>query len=205
MSPSRLRPAANHPALTIAADAGEILSEIVEHTAAQERTAAGATGRPVRPNGQNLTLERSTPATAREARPDDAGSFPSTNILDHRSWSARGPRTGGAHTTRDSDGRERAFPTDTGTARKRPVPAVFGDGGGAAAAGHALRVTRPIVDDGAYGILREFGVSAPPDGPAGPASDMINSLAADGLRAVAPSTVFRMFAPTHQEVQWRTT
>jgi hypothetical protein len=65
--------------------------------------------------------------------------------------------------------------------------------------------TGPIVDDGAYGLLREFGVSAPFGRSFGPTSDMINSLAEDGPRAVAPPAVFRMSAPTHQEVQWRTT
>ncbi|MFC0435888.1 hypothetical protein [Kutzneria buriramensis] len=108
-------------------------------------------------------------------------------------------------TTRGSSGLDRTFPADTGIARNRPALAVSGHSEPATAARLALRVTGPIVDDGAYGIHREFGVSATLGSPAGPASDMINSLAVDGPVVVAPPAVFRMFAPTHQEVQWRTT
>jgi acetolactate synthase-1/2/3 large subunit len=141
------------------------------------------------------------------------------------------------HTAQGSGGLGWAFPAAVGAAAalrgNRPVLAVSGDGGAmyglaelATAVQHKLRVTWLIVDDGGYGILREymdtpygteltrpdfvalarsFGVPATLSSPARLTSDMINSLAVDGPSVVVLPAVLKMFAPTHQEVQWRTT
>jgi acetolactate synthase-1/2/3 large subunit len=211
------RLAANYPALGIHADAGEFLSEVVKHITVAERPApdtAGVLARVrARLDGQSLALERDTLAAIREALPDDAPSF----------W--------------DMTGLGWAFPAAGGAAAalrgNRPVLAVSGDGGAmyglaelATAVQHKLRVTWLIVDDGGYGILRDymdtpygteltrpdfvalarsFGVPATLSSPARLTSDMINSLAVDGPSVVVLPAVFKMFAPTHQEVQWRTT
>jgi acetolactate synthase-1/2/3 large subunit len=235
------RLAANYPALGIHADAGEFLSEVVKHIAARDRPApdtAGLLARvEARLDGQSLALERDTLAAIREALPDDAPSFWDMTILGYWAWSAWDPRRGGMHTAQGSGGLGWAFPAAVGAAAalrgNRPVLAVSGDGGAmyglaelATAAQHKLRVTWLIVDDGGYGILREymdtpygteltrpdfvalarsFGVPATLSSPARLTSDMINSLAVGGPSVVVLPAVFKMFAPTHQEVQWRTT
>jgi acetolactate synthase-1/2/3 large subunit len=235
------RLAANYPALGIHADAGEFLSEVVKHITVAERPApdtAGVLARVrARLDGQSLALERDTLAAIREALPDDAPSFWDMTILGYWAWSAWDPRAGGMHTAQGSGGLGWAFPAAVGAAAalrgNRPVLAVSGDGGAmyglaelATAVQHKLRVTWLIVDDGGYGILREymdtpygteltrpdfvalarsFGVPATLSSPARLTSDMINSLAVDGPSVVVLPAVLKMFAPTHQEVQWRTT
>ncbi len=235
------RLAANYPALGIHADAGEFLSEVVKHITVADRPAPDTAGLLARVrarlDGQSLTLERDTLAAIREALPDDAPSFWDMTILGYWAWSAWDPRRGGMHTAQGSGGLGWAFPAAVGAAAaqrgNRPVLAVSGDGGAmyglaelATAAQHKLRVTWLIVDDGGYGILREymdtpygteltrpdfvalarsFGVPATLSSPARLTSDMINSLAVDGPSVVVLPAVLKMFAPTHQEVQWRTT
>lgn len=235
------RLAANHPALGIHADAGEFLSEVVTLVGSRERPApdtAGLLARiEARLDAQDLALERDTLAVLREVLPDDAPSFWDMTILGYWAWSAWDPRRGGMHTAQGSGGLGWAFPAAVGAAAalsgNRPVLAVSGDGGAmyglaelATAAQHALRVTWLIVDDGGYGILREymhtpygteltrpdfvalarsFGVPATLSSPARLASDMINSLAVHGPSVVVLPARMQMFAPTHQEVQWRTT
>jgi len=235
------RLAANYPALGIHADAGEFLSEVVKHVGSRERAAPDTAGLLTRVeqwlNGQDLTLERSILGTLREALPGDAPSFWDMTILGYWAWSAWDPRSGGMHTAQGSGGLGWAFPAAVGAAAalrgNRPVLAVSGDGGAmyglaelATAAQHALRVTWLIVDDGGYGILREymdtpygteltrpdfvalarsFGVPATLSTPARLASDMINSLAVDGPSVVVLPARLKMFAPTHLEVPWPTT
>jgi acetolactate synthase-1/2/3 large subunit len=235
------RLATNYPALGIHADAGEFLSEVVKHVGLRERSTpdtAGLLARvEARLDGQSLALERDTLAVLREALPDDAPSFWDMTILGYWAWSAWDPRAGGMHSAQGSGGLGWAFPAAVGAAAalsgNRPVLAVSGDGGAmyglaelATARQHALRVTWLIVDDGGYGILREymdtpygteltrpdfvalarsFGVPATLSSPARLASDMINSLAVDGPSVVVLPVRLQMFAPTHQEVQWRTT
>jgi len=235
------RLAANYPALGIHADAGEFLSEVVKHVGSRERAAPDTAGLLARVerrlNGQDLMLERSILGTLREALPADAPSFWDMTILGYWAWSAWDPRSGGMHTAQGSGGLGWAFPAAVGAAAarpgNRPVLAVSGDGGAmyglaelATAAQHALRVTWLIVDDGGYGILREymdtpygteltrpdfvalarsFGVPATLSTPARLASDMINSLAVDGPSVVVLPARLKMFAPTHLEVPWPTT
>ncbi|WP_211771654.1 thiamine pyrophosphate-binding protein [Kutzneria sp. CA-103260] len=235
------RLAANYPALGIHADAGEFLSEVVKHVGSRARVSPDTAGLLTRVeerlNGQDLALERSILGTLREALPADVPSFWDMTILGYWAWSAWDPRSGGMHTAQGSGGLGWAFPAAVGAAAalrgNRPVLAVSGDGGAmyglaelATAAQHALRVTWLIVDDGGYGILREymdtpygtelthpdfvalarsFGVPATLSTPARLASDMINSLAVDGPSVVVLPARLTMFAPTHQEVQWPTT
>ena len=112
-----------------------------------------------------------------------------------------------------------------------PVLAVSGDGGAmygiselATAAQHNSRVVWLIVDDGGYGILREymtdtfgqatateltrpdfvalaeaFGVPATRSTPESLREDLAKAFAGDGPHVVVLPAVLRMFAPTHLE------
>ena len=232
---------ANYPVLGVHADAGEFLSALFKAVGERERPAqdvAGLLARvQARLDGQDLALERGLLSSLRSAVPDDTPTFWDMTILGYWAWSAWDPRSGGMHSAQGSGGLGWAFPAAVGAAaaggRDRPVVAVSGDGGAmyglaelATARQYHLRVTWLIVDDGGYGILREymatpygteltrpdfvalarsFGVSATRTDPERLSSDMINSVAGEGPSVLVLSAQPRMFAPTHQEVSWRTT
>ncbi|WP_338676908.1 thiamine pyrophosphate-binding protein [Streptomyces sp. SCSIO 30461] len=184
-------------------------------------------------SGQNLALEQEVLAAVRDALPDDAPSFWDMTILSYWAWSAFDPRRPNTmHSAQGSGGLGYAFPAALGAAVAdpgAPVLAVSGDGGAmysiaelATAKQYDLPVTWLIVDDGGYGILREymtesfgettgteltrpdfvalaesFGVPAVRTTPEALREDLAKSLEHSGPSVVVLPALLRMFAPTH--------
>ncbi|WP_031076120.1 thiamine pyrophosphate-binding protein [Streptomyces sp. NRRL S-118] len=229
----------NHPALGIHADARLALMALLETVPAREDPAAAERVRAVlakvraRLAAQDLALEQEVLAAVRGALPDDAPSFWDMTILAYWAWSAfdtRRPNT--MHSAQGAGGLGYAFPAALGAAvadPTGPVLAVSGDGGAmyslaelATAKQYGLDVTWLIVDDGGYGILREymtdafgtatgteldrpdfvalagsFGVPAVRTTPQALRADLAASLATRGPSVVVLPARLRMFAPTH--------
>ncbi|MEU0253558.1 thiamine pyrophosphate-binding protein [Streptomyces sp. NPDC006184] len=229
----------NHPALGIHADARLALQALLETV--RERTDASAPDRvrdllarvADRIASQELTLEQDVLAAVRAALPADSPSFWDMTILAYWAWSAfdaQGPNT--MHSAQGAGGLGYGFPAALGAATAdptRPVLAVSGDGGAlysiaelATARQYDLPVTWLIVDDGGYGILREymtdtfgratateltrpdyvalaesFGVPGIRTTPETLAQDLTKALATPGPSVVVLPAVLRMFAPTH--------
>ncbi|ONI74889.1 acetolactate synthase [Actinosynnema sp. ALI-1.44] len=225
---------ANHSALGIHADARlalRALVALVEQRAAVVPDLLSKVRQ--RLDSQDLTLERDVLAAVRDALPDTAPSFWDMTILAYWAWSAWDHRHGSVHTAQGSGGLGYAFPAALGAASTvdGPVLAVSGDGGAmyglselATAKQYGLNVTWLIVDDGGYGILREymtdafgeangteltrpdfvalaesFGVPAVRSAPERLRADLAKALAADGPAVVVLPALLRMFAPTHLE------
>ncbi|MGW2646636.1 thiamine pyrophosphate-binding protein [Streptomyces sp. NPDC001393] len=229
----------NHPALGIHADARLALQALLETV--EERTDDSA---PERVRGllsrvgeriasQELTLEHEVLGAVRRALPADSPSFWDMTILAYWAWSAFDPRgTNTMHSAQGAGGLGYGFPAALGAAAAdpaRPVLAVSGDGGAlysiaelATAKQYDLPVTWLIVDDGGYGILREymtdafgqatateltrpdyvalaqsFGVPGVRTTPETLEEDLRKALSAPGPSVVVLPAVLRMFAPTH--------
>jgi acetolactate synthase-1/2/3 large subunit len=154
-------------------------------------------------------------------------------ILAYWAWSAfdaKGPNR--MHSAQGAGGLGYGFPAALGAAAAdptRPVLAVSGDGGAlysiaelATARQYGLDVTWLIVDDGGYGILREymndafgeatateltrpdyvalaesFGVPGVRTTPETLEADLAKALSEPGPSVVVLPAVLRMFAPTH--------
>ncbi|MFI0150782.1 thiamine pyrophosphate-binding protein [Streptomyces lydicus] len=241
----------NHAALGLHADARLALSALVEEVARYEDGTAGdGTGAAPgsspetavsgllarvrdRLAGQDLDLEQRVLASVRDALPDDAVSCWDMTILAYWAWSAFDPRRSNAlHSAQGAGGLGYGFPAALGVAvadPERPVLAVSGDGGAmysiaelATARQYDLPVTWLIVDDGGYGILREymtdafgratatelarpdfvalaesFGVPAVRTSPDRLRADLAAAFAAPGPSVVVLPARLRMFAPTH--------
>jgi acetolactate synthase-1/2/3 large subunit len=229
----------NHPALGIHADARLALSALLETVPEREDPSAAALVRDVlsavraRIDAQELTLEQQILASVRAALPDDSPSFWDMTILAYWAWSAFDARRPGTmHSAQGAGGLGYGFPAALGAAvadPTRPVLAVSGDGGAmysiaelATARQYDLPVTWLIVDDGGYGILREymtdafgeatatemarpdfvalaesFGVPAVRTSPESLAEDLTKALAGPGPSVVVLPALLRMFAPTH--------
>ncbi|MEU7417924.1 thiamine pyrophosphate-binding protein [Streptomyces antibioticus] len=229
----------NHPALGIHADARLALQALLETVEEREDELAPDRVRQVlaliaeRIASQELTLEQQVLASVRTALPADSPSFWDMTILAYWAWSAfdaKGPNH--MHSAQGAGGLGYAFPAALGAAvadPTRPVLAVSGDGGAlysiaelATARQHGLDVTWLIVDDGGYGILREymtdaygeatatdltrpdfvtlaesFGVPAALTSPETLETDLTKALATPGPSVVVLPAVLRMFAPTH--------
>lgn len=230
----------NHPALGIHADARLALADLAEAVPARtpdgaaEATAADLLKRiRVRLDAQGLDLEQNILAAVRRALPDGAPVFFDMTILGYWAWSAfdaRVPNT--MHSAQGAGGLGYGYPAALGAAAARPgspVLAVSGDGGAmysiaelATARQLGLDVTWLIVDDGGYGILREymngafgeatatelarpdfvalakaFGVPATLTSADDLARDLAAALVAPGPHVVVLPAVLRMFAPTH--------
>ncbi|MFF3458101.1 thiamine pyrophosphate-binding protein [Streptomyces sp. NPDC002730] len=229
----------NHAGLGIHADARLALSALLETVEEREDPAAAESVSTVltqvraRIAAQDLTLEQQVLASVREALPDTSPSFWDMTILAYWAWSAfdaRHPNT--MHSAQGAGGLGYGFPAALGAAaadRTRPVLAVSGDGGAmysiaelATARQYDLPVTWLIVDDGGYGILREymedafgeatatelsrpdfvalaesFGVPAVRTTPESLSEDLAKSFAEPGPSVVVLPAVLRMFAPTH--------
>ncbi|MFB6657624.1 thiamine pyrophosphate-binding protein [[Kitasatospora] papulosa] len=229
----------NHPALGIHSDAREALADLLEAVEPREDATAAERVRELlervhdRIAAQDLTLEQQVLASVREALPDTSPSFWDMTILAYWAWSAfdaRHPNT--MHSAQGAGGLGYGFPAAVGAAaadRTRPVLAVSGDGGAmysiaelATARQYDLPVTWLIVDDGGYGILREymtgafgeatatelsrpdfvalaesFGVPAVRTSPESLAADLAEALAAPGPSVVVLPALLRMFEPTH--------
>jgi acetolactate synthase-1/2/3 large subunit len=155
-------------------------------------------------------------------------------ILGYWAWSAWDARVSGTmQSAQGAGGLGYGFPAALGAAvavnGSRPVLAVSGDGGAMYGIGElatarqlGLDVTWLIVDDGGYGILREymtgafgsafgtelarpdfvalaeaFGVPARRATPESLHGDLVAALAEPGPSVVVLPTTLRMFAPTH--------
>ncbi len=230
---------ANHPALGVHADATAFLTALAgalpsrEPDGRAEAVAAGLLTRVRdRIDGQGLDLERRVLSDVRAALPDDAPAYFDMTILGYWAWSAWDARyPGGMHSAQGAGGLGYAYPAALGAAAAlgRPVLAVSGDGGAmysiaelATARQHDLPVTWLIVDDGGYGILREymtgafgeatatelerpdfvrlaesFGVPAVRTSPETLRADLARALDAPGPAVVVLPALLRMFAPTH--------
>ncbi|MFR9798314.1 thiamine pyrophosphate-binding protein [Streptomyces sp. MS06] len=229
----------NHPALGIHADARLALQALLETVADRSDATAPQRVRDLlgrvaeRIGAQDLALEQRLLASVRGALPDGCPSFWDMTILSYWAWSAFDPRGANTmHSAQGAGGLGYAFPAALGAAVAepgRPVLAVSGDGGAlysvaelATARQHDLDVTWLIVDDGGYGILREymtdtfgqatatdlmrpdfvalagsFGVPAVRTTPQALEDDLAGALAAPGPSVVVLPAVLRMFAPTH--------
>ncbi|MFF5479963.1 thiamine pyrophosphate-binding protein [Streptomyces sp. NPDC012935] len=229
----------NHPALGIHADARlalqALLETVTERTdpTASERVRAVLAKVADRIAAQELTLEQDVLASVRKALPADSPSFWDMTILAYWAWSAfdaKGPNH--MHTAQGAGGLGYGFPAALGAAAADPtlpVLAVSGDGGAlysiaelATARQYDLPVTWLIVDDGGYGILREymtdafgeatateltrpdyvalaesFGVPGVRTTPETLEADLTKALQTPGPSVVVLPAVLRMFAPTH--------
>ncbi|MBX9399315.1 thiamine pyrophosphate-binding protein, partial [Streptomyces sp. TRM72054] len=167
----------NHPALGIHADARLALQALLETVEDRQDTGAPERVREVlgriaaRIAGQELTLEQQVLASVRRALPSDSPSFWDMTILAYWAWSAFDPKAPNTmHSAQGAGGLGYGFPAALGAAAAdptRPVLAVSGDGGAlysiaelATARQYDLPVTWLIVDDGGYGILREYMTDA---------------------------------------------
>ncbi|MGC3002853.1 thiamine pyrophosphate-binding protein [Streptomyces sp. G35A] len=229
----------NHPGVGIHADARLALQALLETVApradetAPERVRAVLERVRARIAGQGLTLEQQVLTAVRGALPAGSPSFWDMTILAYWAWSAfdaEGPNL--LHSAQGAGGLGYGFPAALGAAvadPTRPVLAVSGDGGAlysiaelATARQYGLDVTWLIVDDGGYGILREymtdafgeptateltrpdyvalaesFGVPGVRTTPGALEADLARALSAPGPRVVVLPAVLRMFAPTH--------
>jgi acetolactate synthase-1/2/3 large subunit len=228
---------ANHPALAIHADAAQALTALTSRVQPRD-TAEGvrvaATLRKAvqdRIFAQNLDTELALMAALRTAVPSTTHTFWDMTIAGYWAWSAWDPRQGGFHSAQGAGGLGFAFPAALAAAiaTGERTFAVSGDGGAmysiaelATARQHDADITWLIVDDGGYGILREymtaeFGAAtatelARPDFarlaasfgiPAHTATtDNVGDLVADTFGTDGPAVivlpaVLQMFAPTH--------
>ncbi|MBT2906649.1 MULTISPECIES: thiamine pyrophosphate-binding protein [Streptomyces] len=229
----------NHPGIGIHADARLALQALLETVEEREDDTAPARVRELlervraRIDGQDLALEQQVLTAVRRALPTGSPSFWDMTILAYWAWSAfdaMGPNR--LHSAQGAGGLGYGFPAALGAAvadPTRPVLAVSGDGGAlysiaelATARQYDLDVTWLIVDDGGYGILREymtdafgeptateltrpdyvalaesFGVPGVRTTPETLEEDLTKSLSTPGPSVVVLPAVLRMFAPTH--------
>jgi acetolactate synthase-1/2/3 large subunit len=188
---------------------------------------------------QDLAKELKFMADIREAVPADMQTFWDMTIAAYWGWSCWDARDGQFHSAQGAGGLGFAFPgaigaavgletvgNEAGSAR---VLAVSGDGSAmysiaelATARQHNIPVTWLIVDDGGYGILREymvgafgkatatelarpdfvklaesFGVPATRVAPENVGDALKAGFAADGPNVVVVETLLKMFGPTH--------
>ncbi|WP_309115306.1 thiamine pyrophosphate-binding protein [Saccharothrix sp.] len=226
----------NYPALGVHGDARLVLQgliPLVRERAERAEESVRELLQAVRErlDGQGLALERQVLADVRAALPEGVESFWDMTILGYWAWSAW---PGPMHSAQGAGGLGYAFPAAVGAAAAGgPVLAVSGDGGAmyglaelATARQHGLAVTWLIVDDGGYGILREymtdafgqatgtelarpdfvalaesFGVPATLSTPGSLRADLAKALASGGPHVVVLPALLRMFAPTHLEDQ----
>ncbi|MFI5800060.1 thiamine pyrophosphate-binding protein [Streptomyces sp. NPDC051677] len=231
----------NHPALGIHADARLALQALLETVEDRpDETARNRVGELLtkvadRIAAQELPLEQGLLKSIRRALPADSPSFWDMTILSYWAWSAFDPESPNTmHSAQGAGGLGYAFPAALGAAAADPtcpVLAVSGDGGAlysiaelATAKQYALPVTWLIIDDGGYGILREymtaafgetattateltrpdfvelaesFGVPGVRTSPGTLETDLTKALSEPGPSVLVLPAVLRMFAPTH--------
>jgi acetolactate synthase-1/2/3 large subunit len=237
----------NRPALGIRADAGQALAALDEaleplgrdrepgHDAVALVADTLARVR-ARLDAQDLGKERTFMQDIREAVPASTQTFWDMTISAYWAWSCWDSRDGQFHSAQGAGGLGFGFPGAIGGSvglASRGLPArtlaVSGDGSAmysiaelATVRQHDLPVTWLIVDDGGYGILREymegafgkatatelarpdfvalaesFGVPARRVAPEGIGAALQESLGAEGPNVVVVETLLRLFAPTH--------
>jgi acetolactate synthase I/II/III large subunit len=183
-------------------------------------------------DGQDLAVERKLIDDIRAALPGGTQTFWDMTIAAYWAWSAWNPEGAPIHTAQGAGGLGYGLPGALGgAAASGPTLAVSGDGGAmygvaelATAAQHGLDVTWLVVDDGGYGVLREYLTDAfghttatelaRPDFVALASSfgvpaklsslDTVGADLAEALRTPGPSVVvlpalLKLFAPTHLE------
>ncbi|WP_411375646.1 thiamine pyrophosphate-binding protein [Arthrobacter sp. MPF02] len=239
----------NRPGLGIRADAGQALAALDEALQAGRSTAPDWHGQPPeelvkdalakvrsRLESQDLGKELRFMADIREAVPADMQTFWDMTIAAYWGWSCWDAREGQFHSAQGAGGLGYGFPSAIGAAvgletQGKPgrVLAVSGDGSSmysiselATAKQHNVPVTWLIIDDGGYGILREymvgafgkatatelarpdfvklaeaFGVPAVKVAPEDVGDALKAGFAADGPNVVVVETLLKMFAPTH--------
>ncbi|KNC20253.1 acetolactate synthase [Arthrobacter sp. RIT-PI-e] len=237
----------NRPALGIRADAGQALAALDAALAplARDRedgydavalVAATLARVGARRDAQDLGPERALLEAIRDAVPDDLQTFWDMTIAAYWAWSCWDAREGRFHSAQGAGGLGFGFPGALGGAvglashgAPARVLAVSGDGSAmysiaelATARQHDVPVTWLIVDDGGYGILREymvgafgkatatelarpdfvalaesFGVPARRASPADLGEALAESLAMEGPNVVVVQMLVRLFAPTH--------
>jgi acetolactate synthase-1/2/3 large subunit len=228
---------ANHPGLGIHADAALALRAITERLSTRDDAAGAAAAAALRSQvrtrlaGQDLDAELTLMEDLRAAVPPSTHTFWDMTIAAYWAWSAWDPLAGQFHSAQGSGGLGFAYPAAIAAAigSGQRTLAVSGDGGAmysiaelATARQHDADVTWLIVDDGGYGILREYMTDAfgqatatelaTPDFaalaesfgvPATVATlDTVGDLVAETFTAAGPAVVvlpatLRMFAPTH--------
>lgn len=162
---------ANHPALAIHADAAAALCALTElvdardNSAGSEQAAALREAVENRLSGQDVATELRLMADLRAAVPSAAHTFWDMTIAGYWAWSVWDPQDGAFHSAQGAGGLGFAFPAALAAAiaTGERTFAVSGDGGSmysiaelATARQHDADVTWLIVDDGGYGILREY-------------------------------------------------
>jgi len=235
----------NTPALGIRADAREALKFLD-----RDLKAAGFTSRASwhghspqqvvadtlekiqeRLDGQDLAKERKFMADIREAIPASMQTFWDMTIAAYWGWSCWDAKDGQFHSAQGAGGLGYGFPAAIGGAigTGQRVLAVSGDGSSmysiaelATAKQHQAPVTWLIVDDGGYGILREymegafgkatatelarpdfvalaqsFGVPAREVAVDQIGAALTEALAEQGPNVIVVKTLLKMFAPTH--------
>lgn len=169
----------NYPSLGIHADAALALDAIADRLPAPSAPAGSAPGAAIaadlrarveaRIASQDLSLEVGLLEAVRAAVPDDMPTFWDMTIAGYLAWSIFDPKGGEFHSAQGAGGLGFAFPAALSAAigSGRPTLAVSGDGGAmygiselATARQHDAEVTWLIIDDGGYGILREYMTGA---------------------------------------------
>ncbi|MCG7422898.1 thiamine pyrophosphate-binding protein [Micrococcus sp. ACRRV] len=244
----------NHPTLGVRADAGQALAALADALRADEtarpaerpwhgRTSADVVAEvnakvTARLDAQDLGVERRLLADIRAAVPADMQTFWDMTIAAYWGWNCWDAKSGQFHSAQGAGGLGYAFPAAFGgsvglAAAGAPsrVLAVAGDGSAmyslaelAAARQHDADVTWLIVDDGGYGILREymegafgqatateldrpdfqalaasFGVPAETVGVEDVRGALERAFQADGPNVVVVQTRLAMWAPSHLE------
>lgn len=180
---------------------------------------------------QELSMERKFMADLRAATPESMQTFWDMTIAGYWGWSCWDAKSGQFHSAQGAGGIGYGFPSGIGGSigLGERVLAVSGDGSAmysiaelATARQHNAPVTWLIVDDGGYGILREymegafgqatatelarpdfvalaesFGVPAKRVAPAGIGQALEDAYAAEGPNVVVVEAVLKMFEPTH--------
>ncbi|HEY4576327.1 MAG TPA: thiamine pyrophosphate-binding protein [Yaniella sp.] len=180
---------------------------------------------------QNLQHEQDLLAAIRAGVPDDAHTFWDMTIAAYWAWNTWDAREGQFHSAQGAGGIGYAFPAALGGAvgAGERVLAVSGDGSAmysiaelAAAKQHNIPVTWLIIDDGGYGILREymtqayghtvatelsrpdfcslaesFGIPATTASPAELTQALRTAWQGTGPSVVVCETTLRMWQPTH--------
>jgi acetolactate synthase-1/2/3 large subunit len=228
---------ANHPGLGIHADAALALEAIAKQVSRKDSVAGERTAAELRTSVQRRLAEQDVVAELalmrdlRAAVPSAAHTFWDMTIAAYWAWSAWDPLDGEFHSAQGAGGLGFAYPAAVAAAigSGGRTFAVSGDGGAmysiaelATARQHDADVTWLIVDDGGYGILREYMTDAfgqatatelaRPDFAALAASfgipahvatlDTVGEIVADTFTTAGPAVVvlpalLRMFAPTH--------
>lgn len=235
----------NYPGLGIRADAGLALRNIVSALHSTEEIAASTwdgktSGQLVedvrsrieqRLDSQDLKHERGVMDAIRSAVPDDALTYWDMTIAGYWAWNVWDARSGAMHSGQGAGGIGYGFPSAFGGAigQGERVLAVSGDGSAmysiaelAAARQHNVPVTWLIVDDGGYGILREymqdtfgqatatelarpdfvalsqsFGVPAVTTNADGLEESLRQAWTSEGPNVVILQTTLKMWQPTH--------